>query len=164
MDIFLDHSWYWNSNKMKKIFYKIINPFRTAYWFIFRPKTMGVKMLIENNGRFLMIRNSYGHKQWTFPGGGVGRNEQPERAAQREAVEEVGIEVTSPIPLGEYFSTRQYKKDTVYCFYSSTHSDYFKIDNDEVSEAAWFVKNSIPEQRSSAVDKVLNLYQLKFRS
>ena len=140
----------------------MINPFRTAYWFIFRPKTMGVKCLIENNEKFLMIRNSYGHRQWTFPGGGVDRNELPENAAQRETREEVGIEVTNLVPLGEYFSTRQYKKDTVYCFYAKVHSSYFKIDNDEVSEATWFSEADIPGRRSSAVDKVLNLYRLKF--
>ncbi len=148
---------------MKKIFYKIINPFRAAYWFIVRPKTTGVKCLIENNGKFLMIRNSYGHKQWTFPGGGVNGGELPERAAQREAHEEVGIENYKPTPLGEYFSSRQYKQDTVYCFFGKVQSDYFKIDNDEVSEAAWFIKTDMPELRSSAVNKVLNLYRLKFK-
>ena len=149
---------------MKKIFYKIINPFRTAYWFVFRPKTRGIKCLIENNGRFLMIRNSYGHRQWIFPGGGVDKNELPEKAAQREAREEVSVQVANLVPLGEYFSTRQYKKDTVYCYYGKVNSDYFKIDNDEVSEAAWFTEKDIPELRSSAVDKVLNLYRLKFKS
>lgn len=125
---------------------------------------MGVKILIENNGRFLMIRNNYGRRQWTLPGGGVNKNELPKRAAQREVREEVGVEISDSIPLGEYFSTRQYKKDTVYCFYVNVHSDYFKIDNNEVSEAAWFGENSIPTECSSAVDKVLNLYRLKFRS
>jgi ADP-ribose pyrophosphatase YjhB (NUDIX family) len=150
--------------QMKKIFYKIINPFRTAYRFVFRPRTKGVKCLIESNGRFLMIRNSYGHRQWTFPGGGIDRNELPERAAQREAQEEVGVQVANPVLLGEYFSARQYKRDTIYCFYSRVHTDYFKIDNDEVSEASWFAENDIPELRSGAVEKVLNLYRLKFKS
>lgn len=148
---------------MKKVFYKIINSFRAAYWFIFRPKTMGVKCLIENNGKFLMIRNSYGYKQWAFPGGGVDKNELPEKAAQREAREEVGVEFVNPIALGDYFSARQYKQDTVHCFYGRVHNNYFKIDNYEVLEAAWFSEADIPELRSSAVDKTLNLYRLKFR-
>lgn len=78
---------------MKSFFYKIINPFRTVYWFVFRPKTTGVKCLIEYDEKFLMIRNSYGHKQWTFLGGGVNRNELLKKAAQREAKEEVDIDI-----------------------------------------------------------------------
>lgn len=110
-----------------------------------------------------MIRNSYGHRQWNLPGGGVGKNETPEKAAQREVLEEVGVQVSDLIPLGEYLSTRQYKNDTVYCFYAEIRSNSFEINNDEISEAAWFPKNTIPELHSSAVDKILNLYQSKFK-
>lgn len=143
---------------MKRIFYKIIGPFRTAYWFIFCPKTTGVKCLIENGGKFLMIRNTYGRKHWTLPGGGIKKNEAPEKAAQREAFEEVGITLEMLTPIGQYFNTRQYKRDTVHCFYIETQSNHFKIDNDEVLEAAWFSIADIPMMRSRSVDAVLDLY------
>ena len=149
---------------MKRILYKITSPIRTAYWFIFRPRTTGVKCLVEYDGTFLMIRNTYGHARWTFPGGGVQRGESPEHAARRETHEEVGIMPTAVVPIGSYFSTRQYKRDTVHCFYAKIDTDRFKIDNMEVAEAAWFSQKHIPEIRSLAVDEVLNLYQLKFRS
>lgn len=55
-----------------------------------------------------------------------------EEAAKREAFEEVGITLLAPEYLGSYFSERQYKKDTVYCFYKKVDSDYFQIDDDEV--------------------------------
>ncbi|OFZ10214.1 MAG: hypothetical protein A3D92_22165 [Bacteroidetes bacterium RIFCSPHIGHO2_02_FULL_44_7] len=143
---------------MKRLFYRILNPFRTAYRFIFRPKTTGVKCLVEHNGKFLMIRIAYGHKHWTFPGGGVDRGELPEIAAKREVREEVGIEVEKVTPIGEYFNTRHYSKDTVYCFYSKVASDYFSIDNNEVAEARWFSLSEIPAMQSFAVREVLNLY------
>lgn len=149
---------------MKRGFYKIISPLRTAYWFIFRPKTTGAKCLIEHNERFLMIRNGYGSKKWTFPGGGVNKREAPEKAAQREALEEVGIAPETLVPIGEYFNTRQYKRDTVYCFYGKTHNDHFTIDNDEVLEAAWFAMSDIPEIRSRSVDAVLDLYSAHFNN
>src|SRR5947208_16401491 len=50
---------------------------RVVYWFVFRPNTQGVKCLIEHDGRWLMIRNSYGKGHWTFPGGAIGRHETP---------------------------------------------------------------------------------------
>ena len=49
------------------------------YWFILRPKTFGVKCIIENQGEILMIKNNYGGwKKWMFPGGGIDKNETPE--------------------------------------------------------------------------------------
>ena len=145
---------------MKKFFYIIINPCRKLYWFVFRPHTTGVKCLIEYNNKFLLIRNSYGIKHWTFPGGSVEKGELPSTAAQREAREEVGIELT-PQLIGQYSSNREFKQDTVHCFYGKVTSDYFKIDNDEIMEAAWFLETNIPPTpvSSAAVTKVLNLYK-----
>ena len=78
-------------NKLIRLFYKIINPFRKLYWFIFRPKIRGVKCVIEYNDSILLVRISYAHKGWTLPGGGVKRRETFEEAARREAKEETGI-------------------------------------------------------------------------
>ena len=143
---------------IKRGFYIFISPFRKCYWFIFRPKTLGVKCLIECDSKFLMIRNTYGLKHWTFPGGGVHQGETPEKAARRETQEEVGIIAKELILIGEYQSTRQYKRDTVHCFYGKVQNDFFKIDNNEVLEAGWFAISDIPVMRSFAVAEVLNLY------
>jgi ADP-ribose pyrophosphatase YjhB (NUDIX family) len=148
---------------MKKIFYKFILPIKKIYWFIFRPKTYGVKALIEYNGKFLMIRNSYGHKHWTFPGGGKKKDETPEAGAKREALEEVGILLESLISLGAYFSRRQHKRDTVYCFYSKVDNDFFQIDNKEIEETNWFTLEEIPKSHSAAVEDVFALYE-KYQS
>ena len=144
---------------MKKIFYKIINPFRKAYWFIFRPKTYGVKCLIENDGKFLFIRNSYGKHGWTFSGGGVHRKETPEEAVKREVREELGINIQEVKELGEYMNTKEYKRDIVYCFYSKVSNQEISIDKSEISEAQWLSLNDVPEFRSSAVDKILKMYK-----
>jgi len=144
---------------MKRLFYKIITPFRTAYRFIVRPQTQGVKCLIEHKGRYLMIRNSYGHRRWTFPGGGVHNGELPEKAAQREALEEVGIQLSNIKSIGKYFTTRQYQRNTVHCFYTTVNNDFFQIDNDEVSGAEWFSTTRLPQQHSPAVEEVLRLWR-----
>lgn len=145
--------------KLKKLFYRAVSPVRKAYWFIFHPKTYGVKVLIENNGKFLMIRNTYGRKRWTFPGGGKKRNETPESAAKREAKEEVGVILENLVYLGEYFNTRQYKRDTVYCFYGKRNDARYEIDNDEIEEAKWFALSEMPSFKSPAVQSVLRLYE-----
>ena len=144
---------------MKKIFYIIINPFRKLYWFIFRPRTYGVKCLIEYDGKFLFIRNSYGKHGWTFSGGGVHRNETPEEATKREVREELGIDIQNIKKLGEYESTREYKRDIVYCYHAEVPNSDFTINESEISKAEWFSQKDIPEFRSSAVNKILNMYK-----
>jgi 8-oxo-dGTP pyrophosphatase MutT (NUDIX family) len=45
------------------------------------------------DGRVLLVRQSYRHGGWGFPGGLLRRREEPADAARRELQEELGIEV-----------------------------------------------------------------------
>src|SRR5438552_16815706 len=92
--------------------YSVASRIRTMYWFVFRPTTRGVKTVIEHDGRWLMIRNSYGKGHWTFPGGKVEKHEEPEHGAMREVREEVAVALDAVIPIGTYTSDRQHKRDT----------------------------------------------------
>lgn len=134
--------------------YRLANLVRRIYWFLFRPRTRGVKCVIENEGRWLMIRNSYGRGHWTSPGGGIGRRESPEHAARREVREEVGIDLGDLTFLGAYDSCLQYKRDTVYCFHASVPSSAHRIDGREVSEARWFPPKAIPSPMGHSVAHV----------
>lgn len=126
---------------------------------MFRPRRYGVKCMIENDGKVILIRNSYGKHGWTFPGGAVNRKETPVNAAIREVKEEVGINIKDIKKLGEYESTKEYKRDKVYCYHAKVNSLGFKINPDEVSTAEWFAISKIPEFRSSAVNKILGMYE-----
>ncbi len=106
-----------------------------------------------------MIRNSYGKKHWTFPGGGKKKNETSAMGVKRETAEEIGISLEKSVYLGTYFSRRQHKRDTVYCFYSKIDNDQYKIDNDEIGEAGWFSLAEMPKFHSAAVEDVLGLYE-----
>jgi ADP-ribose pyrophosphatase YjhB (NUDIX family) len=113
---------------------------------VFRPRTLGVKCVVEHDGRWLMIRNTYGRHHWTLPGGGG-----------REVREEVGIELAAVEPIGSYFSRRHYSRDTVHCFRARVDASDFRIDGKEVLEASWFAPTDIPEKHGAAVDEVLRL-------
>ena len=116
-------------------------------------------MIIEHNGLLLAIRNTYGKKQWTFPGGGVNTSETYEKAAIREAWEEVGIKVTTPKPLGSYVDTTQYKTDSVHCFFTHVSSSDFKIDPGEILEAQWVDPTDFPQPASPRVPLILAMLQ-----
>lgn len=91
-----------------------------------------------------MIRNTYGHQLWTFPGGGIDEGETAEEACRREVREEVGIEVNNLRKIGEFTSTAEYQRDTVTVFAAMSENDQFKIDEKEIAEAGWFFLDNLP--------------------
>jgi len=133
---------------------------RTVYRFVFRPRTFGVKCVVAHEGRWLLIRNTYGPGYWTLPGGGVRRRESPMEAAVREVAEEVGVRLREVESIGSYFSRRHYSRDTVYCFRAAVDSPAHEIDRKEILEAAWFAPDAIPGSRGAAVDEVLRLLEV----
>ncbi|MFA6322329.1 MAG: NUDIX hydrolase [Candidatus Buchananbacteria bacterium] len=146
---------------MKRIFYKLVNPIRKLYWFVFRPKTAGVKVLVEYDERILMIKNAYGKSIWTFPGGAVKKNELPENAAKREVAEEVGLKLHELISIGQIQSTREHKKDTIYCYSASSTNEKVEIDPSEIQTFNWFNKNELPSEISSIAQEIISLYLKK---
>jgi ADP-ribose pyrophosphatase YjhB (NUDIX family) len=140
-----------------RIAYKCAALARRLYWFVIRPRTRGVKCLIEHDGKWLLIKNSYGHNAWTLPGGACRRRENPVDAAAREVAEEVGITPIEMRPLGSFFTDREYKRDTVYCFHAVAATADHRVDGTEVVEAAWFKPGALPEKRSRTIASVVRL-------
>jgi len=145
-------------NNIRKIIYLLSKPFKQIYRFILRPKTRGVKCILECNGEILLIKNTYGYKFWTFPGGGAKKNEMPGEALKREIKEEIGVKLNSTDFIGSFMANNQFKRDTVYCFTASVPNKYFKIDPIEILEARWFVVSELPQLKPNA-NKVLELYK-----
>lgn len=145
---------------MKKLVFKMARPFfplLKLYWFLFRPKTTGVKCALYFNNQVLLIRNSYGKKLWTLPGGGVHRNESIEAAAIREVREEVGILVPKPVFCGSVFYDGEYKRNTIHVFAVKIQSLDFKIDGMEIEEAHWFGLDALPKVKSHLLWEFLKL-------
>lgn len=140
-----------------KNLYKVLNKIRRIYWFIFRPTTKGVKCLVRNEGKYLLIKTSYSGDYWTMPGGGCRFREDPIDAAWREVREELGVNLVYIKFLGSYESTIEYKKDKIFLFVGDTEETLFKLQKSEVSDAQWFSVDSIPENRSRALKETLPL-------
>lgn len=137
------------------IIYFIALKLRQIYWFLFRPRTIGVKCLVQYKEEVLLIRNTYGSKTWTLPGGGMKRGETPLVAITREVSEEVGIEGLVFKELGVYTSTLEHKRDTIYCFKLRVSSRKFFIDEREIVEAKWFELSSMPNDVSKSVKEAI---------
>lgn len=64
---------------------------RIHYRRAFRPELAGVAVIaLDDAGRVLLVRHSYGPRVWSLPGGGLKRGEDPAMAARRELGEELG--------------------------------------------------------------------------
>jgi ADP-ribose pyrophosphatase YjhB (NUDIX family) len=62
---------------------------------ILSPVTLGAFALAEQDGKIVLVRQSY-TTGWSLPGGGVERNEPPAEAILRELREEIGLVSSQP--------------------------------------------------------------------
>lgn len=133
---------------LKRLVLYLLYPLAKTYWFIRRPHTFGSKVILICEGEVLLIRHSYGGGNWTFPGGGIGKNETPEKAGIRELEEELGLKVATLKVVGQVKTEREYKRDTInvaVAEISPILKDNLVIDGIEVVEAKWFPVVKMPD-------------------
>jgi 8-oxo-dGTP pyrophosphatase MutT (NUDIX family) len=141
-----------------QLFFDAIRPIQKLYWYIFRPDRPGAKTLVFDEGKVLIVRLGYAHKNWVFSGGGIEQGETPEAAAIREAFEESGVEITNPILIGKRFYTNQYKKVLQHYFVAETITSDLVIDGQEIVDAGWFPLDALPPNVSSRVHDEVAMY------
>jgi ADP-ribose pyrophosphatase YjhB (NUDIX family) len=142
----------------KRTLIQLIYPWLQLYWFLVRQKTFGVQCVIQHRGAMLLVRNTYGRKQWTFPGGGISRGEAAEDAIRREVHEEVGLHLQSLQHLGAFEAIIAYKRDHVAVFAGVSPDRQVTIDTAEILEARWFQPQGLPPLAPAAA-RVLAMWQ-----
>lgn len=75
-----------------RLAYRIAFRLMRLWWALRRPVRYGVVIAVWCGGRVLILRQSY-RAGATFPGGGLHGGEDPEKAARRELLEEVGLDI-----------------------------------------------------------------------
>lgn len=148
---------------INQMFYKLVHPLEKLYWFIFRPHTRGVRIIITHKDKILFVHHSYGRKLWTLPGGGMKKNEQAEAAVRRESKEEAGIQLSNLRKLGELEFNKEHKRDTVTVFTASVSNPTISIDNREISEYKWVDVDNPTILLSENVQRYLSLYKFAER-
>ncbi len=114
-----------------------------VYLFFVRPLTLGVRIMLIQNGDVLLVRHTY-MDGWFMPGGGMKRGETLEQGARREAREEVGAELHQISCLGAYSNFREWKSDHNILFFSEDFTLNGRHDA-EVAEARFFPLSALPE-------------------
>ena len=120
-------------------------------WRLLRPLTLGVRLMLIQDGAILLIRHSY-QDDWNFPGGGVKRGESLREAALREAREEVGaLVLDEPWLQGIYTNFQGGKSDHVALFVSESYSLETPSDRWEIEARALFALDALPAVESGTI-------------
>lgn len=83
--------------------------------FLLRPLSIGVKLILVQDGKIVLVQHSY-QPGWHIPGGGVKRGETLEQAARREAREELGATLNHLRLQGLYTHFGENKSDHLVMF------------------------------------------------
>lgn len=124
-----------------------LNQFRRAFWALSGRRGRGVLAVpLTPAGRLVLVRLTYAGG-WHLPGGGFGRNEDPQAAALRELAEEIGMtahgEVARLDPIGS--SLMFLVRDVVYAPRRTF----------EIEEVAAFAPDALPQDAIPSVERGL---------
>jgi 8-oxo-dGTP pyrophosphatase MutT (NUDIX family) len=139
--------------------YRLAYNLLTVYWLAFRPASTGVKCVLTDGDRVLLVRHTYGPPKWELPGGGVKRHEPPQAAARRETAEELGITIDDWTPLGTISGHLRHRQVTLHCFHAEVRAPPLTIDRGEIQAAEWQRRTTLPPKLGDYVSQILSLLQ-----
>jgi 8-oxo-dGTP pyrophosphatase MutT (NUDIX family) len=125
------------------------------WWLIANPTVIGVKCVLVDGDRVLLVRHSYGKPHWDLPGGTVKRDEQPVDTARREIAEELGLEIANWRSLGAIYDDSDHRRETLHCFQVELHAPRLVLAPAEIVAARWFPRSMLPPRLSRYARMVL---------
>src|SRR3954466_885314 len=85
------------------------------WWFLTRPRTVGLKAVVRCGNDVLLVRHTYARRhQWDIPGGFVRPGEDLDVTMRRELAEELGVEPTGAFRIAELPSRFDHKRETLH--------------------------------------------------
>jgi ADP-ribose pyrophosphatase YjhB (NUDIX family) len=137
--------------------YRFAYPLARVWWRLIAPVRIGVRaVVLDAQGRVLLVRHAYGSEGWGFPGGAPGRLEKLEDTARREVWEETGVRCQVERLLGVYDSFVEGKSDHVALFVCRTiETDAVRPASAEIVAAGFFAPDALPEGTSSGTQRRL---------
>lgn len=129
--------------------------FSQIVWKFTNPITIGVRVIVVNNGTFLLVKPSY-QESWTLPGGGVEPRETLEDTARRELREEAGVEAGDLQIFGIYTSFLENKNDHVVVFWGQlAHTLDNHQPDAEIDDYEFYDLKALPENTAAAARRRL---------
>lgn len=102
--------------------------------------------LFDESRRILLVRQEYGHRLWSLPGGAVERQESPVAAAVRETAEETGLAVEISGLIGIYAAPERDMLSLL--FRGEVVESGTWQPTSEIAEIGFFAMDQLPEPMS----------------
>jgi 8-oxo-dGTP pyrophosphatase MutT (NUDIX family) len=135
--------------------YRVAHRLLRVWWFVRRPALHGVKCVLTDSDRVLLVRHTYGNRAWDLPGGNVRRTEEVEEAASREMEEELGVRVERWDALGDILRISYGCQDTLHCFHAELDDPALVLNGAEIADAHWFEERDLPAKVGRHVRPIL---------
>lgn len=110
---------------------------------IFGKKRITAHALIQNGDKILLAQEKVGMIRglWGLPGGGVGKNENFEEAAEREVEEEVGLDIKILKKIGVFDDKK--RSSMRHIFLAEVIGGELKHQKKELMDVRWFALEEI---------------------
>ena len=139
---------------LRRLFYRFAYQGLRLWWLVFHPEIRGVKCVLTQADRVLLVRHTYGPRGWDLPGGTARAQEDPADTARREIYEELGVLIEEWNDLGEIDNRMGGRRDKMHCFQAEVH-DPLTIDLGELDAAQWFPPGQLPGNLNHYVRQIL---------
>lgn len=140
---------------LRRLGYRIAFRALQVRWALQRPVMVGVKCLITDGDRVLLVRHSYGSRAWDLPGGRSRRGEDPLATARREMEEELGLGDAAWERHGQLRGRIYRRRDQIQVVHAEVAAPALRVDPVEIEAAAWFERDRLPLWVSPFVGPVL---------
>jgi len=128
-------------------------------WVYFADPKVAVATLIVQDGKVLLVRRGINPNRgmWTLPAGFVDAGEDPIHAAERECLEEAGIQVKVSGLITVLFGQEHPRGAHIIIFYRADIVSGELNPGDDVDRVAFFDRSSLPPLAFQSTSQVLNI-------
>jgi 8-oxo-dGTP diphosphatase len=130
---------------LQRVGYRVAYRVAQVGWYVVRPDAHGVKGILRDGERVLLVRHTYGDRgRWDVPGGHAHAGEPPVEAVAREMHEELGLHAAWE-HVGSIGARSDHKVERVHCFVADRPAGVeIRLARGEIAEAQWFELGALP--------------------
>jgi ADP-ribose pyrophosphatase YjhB (NUDIX family) len=128
-------------------------------WVYFADPKVAVALLIEDDRSVLLVRRIHEPQRglWTLPAGFIDAGEDPIEAAQRECLEETGLQVRITNLLDVLAGQEHERGAHILIVYRGEITGGHLSAGDDADQAAFFPRSELPELAFETTRKILNI-------